>query len=119
MLLVDGGLSTNNVDDVCSVVVVGSNLNVGKKDGNIMTDVFDVVDAVSVFSAAFVAFVFVVVSPKLSNCEECAILLQLSLPQRHTVQFTPLLQDKDPTTPFIPQPRAYTPAEAEKNNRYS
>ena len=117
--MADGDLSTTNVEDVCLVVIVGSNLNVGKKDGNNMTDVFVVVDVVSVISIAFVAFVFVVVSPKLSNCEECAILLQLSLPQRHTVQFTPLLQDKDPTTPFIPQPRAYTPSEAEKNNRYS
>ena len=117
--MADGDLSTNNVEDVCLVVVVGSNLKVGKKDGNNLTDVFDVVDAVSVFSAAFVALVFAVVSPKLSFCEECAILLQLSLPQRHTVQFSPLLQDNEPTTPFTPQPRAYTPSEAEKNNRYS
>ena len=117
--MADGDLSTNNVEDVCLVVIVGSNLNVGKKEGKSMANVFDVVDAVSVVSTTFVAIDVVVVSPKLSNCEECAILLQLSLPQRHTVQFTPLLQDKDPTTPFIPQPRAYTPAEAEKNNRYS
>ena len=85
------------------VVVVCLNLYVGENETS-MTAVF--VGGGAVISNSFVASVLVVVSSKLSNCKDSTRLLQLSLPQRHTVQFTPLLQENDSTSPFIPQPRA-------------